>query len=238
MANVEVDEAYKLKKKNNNGTVYTFYWWVGFKFATIFKLLGISPNQVSVLSLIFYIISGYFFYKSGLMMDVLGAICFYLGVQMDATDGKLARMTNKTSKMGIWLDYNFDYLKPAFIYPAIALNAFNESGQIGWVVIAFVALAAVYTFTIVSMRWDMFDFANDFKDEYVEKSKYHKYLKEFYFFEGIEPLVAILFGAFGYIQYYLFLWTLWLVAMYFGSTFFWGKQILKRDIHDKQTQSQ
>ena len=229
MTNVEVDEAYKLKKKSNNGLVYGFYWWVGYKFAYFFKFLGVKPNLVSVFSLMFYVSASYFFIQTNTIMNVIGGFLFYLGVQMDATDGKLARLTNNTSQMGIWLDYNFDYLRPLFIYPSIGLKMFYETNQTYWLIIAFVALAAIYVFTIISMRWDMFNFAGELKEKHVEESKHHKYLKQFYFYEGIEPLFAILCTIFFGIEYYLIFWTLWLIAMYLASAFVWGREINKRD---------
>lgn len=234
MTKVELDEAYKLKKKNNNGIVYSFYWWAGYRFAYFFKFLGVKPNLVSVFSLLFYISASYFFIQTNTIMNVIGGFLFYLGVQMDATDGKLARLTNNTSQMGIWLDYNFDYLRPLFIYPPIGFKMFYETNEAYWLIIAFVALAAIYVFTIISMRWDMFDFADKLKDNYVKKSKYHKFLKEFYFYEGIEPLFAILCALVIGIEYYLIFWVLWLVAMYLTSTYIWGKEIAKKDKESKR----
>ena len=50
--NVEEGTAYKLQKKNNNGLIYSFYWYFGVGMAHIFKTLKFSPNFVSFLSLL------------------------------------------------------------------------------------------------------------------------------------------------------------------------------------------
>jgi len=234
MTKIEVNDAYKLKKKDNNGFIYSVYWWVGFKLAYFFKFIRISPNQVSILSLIFYLGAGYLFLQSENTLNIIGGILFYLGVQMDATDGKLARLTGKTSKLGIWLDYNFDYLRPLFIYPPIGMSLFFQSHNVLWILLSFLALCAIYVFTIISMRWDMFDFSEKLKNDYMNKSKYHKFLKEFYFYEGIEPLVLIVSACLGLIELYLIIWTAWLVLMYLISTTLWGVEIYRRDVIDKQ----
>ena len=225
----EVDDNYKLVKKDNNGVIYSFYWWVGYKFAYFFKWLSLTPNNVSWFSFLFYCGSAVTFVSNNYYLNILGGILFYLGVQMDATDGKLARITNNTSKYGIWLDYNFDYIRPLFIYPTIALNIYSSDGNILWFGIAFIALCTLYLFTIISMRWDMFDFAEELKEDYIGESKYHKYLKQFYFYEGIEPLVVIIAFSIGWQELYLIGWTLCLIAIYLGSTLIWGKEIRKRD---------
>ena len=233
MAYVEVNEQYKLTKKKNNGLVYSFYWWVGYKLAFLFKVLKITPNTVSWFSIVFYTFAGYLFIQHNYILNILGGVCFYFGVQMDATDGKLARITNKTSKLGVWLDYNFDNIRPLFIYPLIAYHLYIKDGEVYWFFVAFVAMAVLYTSNIVNMCWDNFDFASEEKDNYVDESKFHKYLKQFYFLEGIEPLAVILFFSLNWIELYLICWTAGLTLMYVATAFFLGNKIRKKDLDAK-----
>ena len=60
-----------------------------------------SPNAITTISLILYIICGYFFSQGNLLV---GAIFFELGVIGDAIDGKLARLKGITNKFGAYYD--------------------------------------------------------------------------------------------------------------------------------------
>ncbi|MBT6068530.1 CDP-alcohol phosphatidyltransferase family protein [Candidatus Peregrinibacteria bacterium] len=224
--NVAAGTAYKLAKKKNNGIVYGIYWDLGFVMAHVFKFLRFSPNFVSFLSLVFYVIMGYLFLNS---FFVWGGICFFLGILMDCTDGKLARMTNNTSRLGVWLDYNFDNVRPLFLYPPIGIALFGSTGDIRFVLLAFVAVVATLVFVIVSMVWDGFDFAKSVKEKHVGKSKWHPILKQFYFYEGIEPLAVILLAALSLINWYLIIWAFGMTAMYLLMAFYGGFVINRKD---------
>lgn len=229
MAFQHVDEQYKLIKKQNNGIVYTIYWHMGFAFARFFGILHITPNLVSFFSLVCYGLAGYYFYF-GNKWNLLGGLFFFLGILMDCTDGKLARMTNSTSRLGIWLDYNFDYLRPLFIYPPIALALFRSSQNMLYIMLAFLVLTSTLVYTIISMRWDGFDFAKQHKETYVSNSKYHIILKQFYFLEGIEPLTVIVFALINRMDIFLILWTAGMMITYLSSSFYYGFQIYKHDL--------
>jgi len=68
----------------------------------------ITPNQVTLLSLFFAIISGLFFYFH---MNILGALFFQISYIFDIVDGSLARVKNLTSSFGHFLDISTDWLK-------------------------------------------------------------------------------------------------------------------------------
>ena len=207
---VEEGTRYKLQKKANNGLIYSLYWEIGYGFAHIFKYLRLSPNFVSFLSLISYVVMGYLFLNA---YFAWGGIAFLFGVLMDCTDGKLARMTNKTSRLGIWLDYNFDNVRPLFLYPAIAMNL---------------------VFVIINMKWDDFSFSKENKESYVKNSRWHPILKQFYFYEGIEPLALLGFVFFGHIDWYLICWACGMTLMYLLMAFYGGFVINRKDKNEAQ----
>lgn len=65
----------------------------------------ISPNTVTVISLAINIAAALAFLKNNLY---LGAILFFLAFTLDAVDGKLARVTDRSSKFGQFLDIAAD----------------------------------------------------------------------------------------------------------------------------------
>lgn len=83
------------------------YWW-----AVLFAKLDIHPNTVTIWSMIIGAASAYFFacgsfyYEGthGLMMNIIAILLLCLADIFDCTDGQLARMTGKKSRLGRILD--------------------------------------------------------------------------------------------------------------------------------------
>ena len=97
--------------------------------AKFFKLIGVGPNAISIASLLFYILAGWCFYTSGYTMNIGGGVIVFFGILLDCTDGKLARMTNKSSYLGIWFEYNIDNVRYLFLYPPIALAILRDTND-------------------------------------------------------------------------------------------------------------
>ena len=96
--------------------------------------LGITPNMLSILAIIFAIISGFFY--SNLMQfninniiqnQVLGAIFLLITGLFDMLDGSLARITKKTSSKGAFIDSTFDRVTEIIIYSGLLLGQYAES---------------------------------------------------------------------------------------------------------------
>ena len=66
---------------------------------------GLSPNQITVLSVLIGLFQIYFFWKNELL---LGFLFFILAAFMDILDGSLARATNRVSRFGQLLDHFSD----------------------------------------------------------------------------------------------------------------------------------
>ena len=76
--------------------------------------MGMNPNSISVLSLVFAGLTGILFYLGGLWI-VVSFIALILSAMFDAIDGKVARMKNIASKRGDLLDHVFDRYADIFI---------------------------------------------------------------------------------------------------------------------------
>nr|WP_239586876.1 CDP-alcohol phosphatidyltransferase family protein [Shouchella xiaoxiensis] len=69
-----------------------------------FNKIGLPPNFVSLLSLIFFFLTGLVLIPATPLALLLGLICYILGYLFDCVDGEMARLRNKTSKKGEFLD--------------------------------------------------------------------------------------------------------------------------------------
>lgn len=72
----------------------------------------ITPNQVTFLSFVIAILSGFSFWNN---YFILGAFLFQLSYVLDIVDGALARVTNQFSKYGAFLDVFTDWFKVPFL---------------------------------------------------------------------------------------------------------------------------
>lgn len=123
--------------------------WVDRKFvrpfayvwALFFAKLNISPNAVTILSMFvgaigaLFFISGCFYYCgiNGLIANIIGILLLIYADVLDCTDGQLARMTSKTSRLGRILDglAGAVWYIPLYIVLIIRIYHFHDI-EFGW----------------------------------------------------------------------------------------------------------
>lgn len=79
----------------------------------------ISPNQVSVVSILIGVASAWFFARGDF---VTGALIFQLCAIIDCVDGDLARALFKQSRLGKWLDLGGDQIVHVSVFVAIGIG--------------------------------------------------------------------------------------------------------------------
>lgn len=77
---------------------------IGFVEACICRRLHIHPNAITIVSILFGAVSGYFFFPGNSHMVLIGALLLFLANTMDSADGQLARMTRQYTMLGRVLD--------------------------------------------------------------------------------------------------------------------------------------
>jgi archaetidylinositol phosphate synthase len=93
----------------------------------------IDPNVLTWLSLVFAIIAGLFFYFSSKEFEsvnffLCAAVIFVsLNGLFDAIDGKVAKLTNKVSKKGDFLDHALDRYADVFMVGGLALSSWCDT---------------------------------------------------------------------------------------------------------------
>lgn len=116
------------------------------RFAKHFKV--INPNTLTWISLIFAIVAGMFFYFSRPDRELqnfylYGAAFFiFLNGFFDAIDGKVAKLTNKASKKGDFLDHAIDRYADVFIIGGLALSSWCTYPEIGLLAVVGVLLTS------------------------------------------------------------------------------------------------
>jgi archaetidylinositol phosphate synthase len=109
------------------------------KIATVFS--GLHPNTISAVSLLFALLAGIAFvfadksafedfFKPGhyiYIMLAIASVCIFLNGFLDAVDGFVARMTNRTSKRGDLFDHALDRYADILIIGGIMLSPFCDT---------------------------------------------------------------------------------------------------------------
>ena len=114
--------------------VTKFLWPTPAKWATRWcALRGISPNQVTSLSLGLVIVAGFLFSYG---YFAIGLMCGWFMTFLDTVDGKLARVTVTSTKWGNIFDHGIDLIHPPLWYLAWGFGLLSFSPMLSWLTLA------------------------------------------------------------------------------------------------------
>lgn len=122
---------------------------VGRYLAAAAYLIGLTPNQVTI-------ISACFTYAALVLMIVIApswwlgilvALLLVIGYALDSADGQLARLRGGGSKSGEWLDHVVDAAKIGVMHSAVLISFYRFSGERSLVlVVPLVFMVASFVF--------------------------------------------------------------------------------------------
>jgi len=81
--------------------------------------INVTPNQLTLLSLLSGILSAYFVYKNSFISSLISLQISYL---LDCMDGSMARTYNKQTKFGDYFDHISDVIKTLILFFTIIIN--------------------------------------------------------------------------------------------------------------------
>ena len=114
---------------------FSYYW------AVFFNWFNIHPNTVTILSMIIgvasaaFFVHGSFFYEgtAGLVFNIIAILMLCVADILDCTDGQLARMTGKKSRIGRILDGVAGFVCFVPIYLCLVYRFYlHHSIEFGW----------------------------------------------------------------------------------------------------------
>jgi len=94
--------------------------------------LGITPNQITLISFAIGLYSAYSFSKGDFWSIFLAALLLQVSIIVDCVDGELARYTRKFSNLGAWLDAVTDRVKEYLVFFGLAYGA-ARNGRDLWI---------------------------------------------------------------------------------------------------------
>ena len=99
----QIESTYKAREVEETIDLY-FYRPLGFVIARGCRFLGVTPNTVTIVSIVIGVVGGNLLFYRDVTLNVWGFVLWIISDTLDSVDGQLARMTNHKSKIGRILD--------------------------------------------------------------------------------------------------------------------------------------
>jgi len=87
--------------------------------AAFFCRIGVSPNQISILALLFGLLCAYLFFRQ---MFFAGSVALFISAVLDLVDGAVARRTSTQTRFGAVFDWIVDKYVDALVMLGIGLS--------------------------------------------------------------------------------------------------------------------
>lgn len=111
--------------------------------AAFFHRLGLTPNILTLIGLVLVILIAIVI---AFVNETLGAVLLIVGAGFDATDGALARLTNRVSKFGGFFDSTLDRYADGILMLALVWRGIEYNNR--WLIV--LAIAALIGAFLVS----------------------------------------------------------------------------------------
>lgn len=113
--------------------------------------LGITPNPISVASLVVGLLAAWCCWLGTPVAAVTGLLVYVCAVVLDHADGEVARLTLTESRLGEWLDIAVDTIVHAAMVVAMGLTAQRVAG--GGALLGVAGAIGVVASAAVAKRW-------------------------------------------------------------------------------------
>lgn len=106
-----------------------FYRPMSFLFVKLIYSTDITPNQISIVSMLFGILTGVMFGFGTYQFFIFGAVALLISNVLDCADGQLARLKKNGTGIGRIIDGFIDYITGLSIYVGIGIGLSIATGN-------------------------------------------------------------------------------------------------------------
>lgn len=103
-----------------------FWYWITTPLLSLFKLLKLTPNRVTAISVLLSIYTGYLFAVGNLGF---GGWMLVLSGSLDMLDGRLARETGQSTKAGAFFDSCCDRYSDSVVFIGLGIFFMHKNGS-------------------------------------------------------------------------------------------------------------
>lgn len=134
---------------------------LSYRLTPILLKTPITPNQVTVLSLLFGLMCAVCFMMGNYLFGIIGAVFLTTSYTLDNCDGEVARIKNMSSEFGAKLDDMVDWTVDASFFAALGYGTSQSMNQPFWFWLGCAAAAGAFIDYIV----DLFYYARNKQEE-------------------------------------------------------------------------
>ena len=117
---------------------------------------GITPNRISVVSFVLSVTAAAFFFLSGYIPLVVGALIAQASSVIDGCDGEVARLKHCESDFGGWFDAVLDRYADAFMLFGLTGHAYYENRDFLTLFVGFMAIIGAFMNSYTADKYDGF----------------------------------------------------------------------------------
>ncbi len=165
---------------------------------------AITPNQVTIISLVLGLLSGLFFAVGEFTYGIFGGVLYFLSVIFDQCDGEIARLKYRESESGRVLDIIADTVVNAAIVVGITSGIYKNSGSGFIIILGILAMVGISVSLLLTTFFEKKEGQHDGADEFFVKLNN----KDFFY---IIIILCILINQ--------MIWFLWVMAI--GTNLYW-----------------
>jgi 1L-myo-inositol 1-phosphate cytidylyltransferase / CDP-L-myo-inositol myo-inositolphosphotransferase len=164
----------------------------------------VTPNQVTIISLILGIISGVFFSLGEYTYTITAGLLYFLSTVFDQCDGEVARLKQMETEFGRKLDIIVDAIVNAVIVIGITIAVYTKIGSVLVIIAGFFAMTGI-TISLLLATY----FNHDSKKDTGAKEMLDKLNNKDFFY--IIMLASVIFNQ--------MIWFLMIMAI--GTNIYW-----------------
>lgn len=219
-------------------------------FVDLLARTDITPNQITLFRLLVSVpLLIYFFSRGEYLFNLLGVLVFSFLLLLDFVDGGLARKTNRTSALGLWLDEVSDIVIMSTIFLSIFYAALTSHSGWRWPLVVVFFFFGIHSLALLQAEFGKrFDLGiheySKLRETLYKLEKNPSFIDRFYI--GVLDVVGSPFFAFCFcIRYPLLvgiiinkiLWAFTFIAVMFNVRFFLLSWLYYRVLRDKDDRS-
>ena len=165
---MQIPAQYINKNAIENNTIMKLLYKITYPASYFFAKKNISPNTISIFSLIFAIISNIFFI---LNFNTFFSFFWILSLLLDFCDGTVARILNKKSSLNFNIDHYFDLIK---IYLILFSTVYKYFYSLNIFIFSFTFLFLLFFIELMNNDLNKLNLTIGSIKKFSEKSKFIK----------------------------------------------------------------
>jgi len=215
--------------KGNEKGAAIIYRYLGVLCALKLKNTEVTPNQLTVISFLFGILSAVLFVVDSYWSTIYAIILYQICIVLDYADGTLARLKQQNSFLGIWLEAVLDPLREFFVIFGVCIGLWNQYLDPMIWILGFILIATNYMMDIEAITFESYPFATASTTGFTSKSGLYSIGKHFISIRTTRYMAIVLFGIAGQMFAFLAFFAAYNICVFLSLAFVMGKVFRKQD---------